>query len=48
MYRCVTLECVRRKISCTDLDKIEKVLDEIKNLYPDYNFDAILDADISD
>ena len=30
MYRCVTLECVRRKISCTDLDKIEKVLDEIK------------------
>ena len=26
----------------------EKVLDEIKNLYPDYQFDAILDADISD
>ena len=30
MYRCVTLECIRRKISYTDLDKIENVLDEIK------------------
>ena len=30
MYRCVTLECIRRNILCTELEKIEKVLDEIK------------------
>lgn len=30
MYRCVTLECLRRNIDVTDLSSIEKVLDEIK------------------
>ncbi|MBO7444015.1 MAG: cation transporter, partial [Methanobrevibacter sp.] len=29
-------------------DGKEKVLEEIRALYPDYHFDAILDADYSD
>ena len=38
----------RPNVSAAARAKVEKVLEEIRNKYPNYQFDAILDADYSD